>query len=68
MKLIILPQSLPDHCFNTMAKSIWSLTWTLFVFFLMQGAYKSNLRAHMMFKEYEQVVDTLEVGENFNTF
>ena len=63
-----LPQSLPDHCFNTMPKSLWSLFWTLFVFFLMQGAYKSNLRVYMMMKDYEEVVDTVEVGENLKTF
>ena len=60
----ILPQGLPDHCFNTFAKSIWSLFWILYVFFLIQGAYKCNLRAYMMIKDYEPVVDTAEVGEH----
>ena len=62
---IPLPQGLDDHCFNTMGKSLWCLFWVLYVFFLIQGAYKCNLRAYMMIKNYEKVVHTAEVSEKF---
>ena len=61
-----LLQGLPDHCFNTLAKSVYSFFWVLYIFFLMQGAYKCNLRAYMMIKDYEPVVRTAEVCDILN--
>ena len=52
---------MPDHCFNTLAKSVYSFFWVLYIFFLMQGAYKCNLRTYMMIKDYEPLVKTAEV-------
>ena len=58
-------QGLPEpRSFNTLPKSIWNLFWVLFIFFLVSGAYKCNLRAYMMMTDKEKPVETAEVSGN----
>ena len=53
-----------SRAFNTLAKSIWSISWVIYVFFMLAAFYKCNLRACMVRLEKEKPVDTIQVCES----